>query len=517
VDLPGLGVEVVMKTRSHDPILTESPPAFLGIVLSALLLCLSACSDDSGPGNPTHLVFSVSPGSTVSSMPLSPGIAVSVRDDQGETVEGWDHPVTLTLEGGTEGSELLGTVSENPFAGIALFEGLEISSPGAGFRLTASSGRLEEALSDPFDVHEAFTASSVFAGIRHACSLQTDGAAHCWGANADGMLGNGDVDDRPMPFQVNTEHRFTSLSAHQYHTCGLTGDGDVFCWGDNSYGQLGDGTTEDSYLPVRAQLPGPALTVSAGGYQTCALLEAGAGYCWGFNYEGFLGVESEEDFVTTPSPVKGGIDWASLDTGYRQVCGLDLQGTAYCWGPNFYGENGDGTRGGAGRTEPNAVSGGHQFTRLIAGGGHCHGQTCGFTDDGTILCWGRNYQQHLEPVTDRYVLTPQPIVGDPGFTDLFIGPVYICGVTDNGSLRCFGELTQNFYGLDPAFDPHGHPLRLAPALQVREVATGQSFICVTTTEDEVFCWGDNTYGQLGSPGSGLGTFVPTPVWKPFQN
>jgi alpha-tubulin suppressor-like RCC1 family protein len=74
-------------------------------------------------------------------------------------------------------------------------------------------------------------------------------------------------------------------------------------------------------------------------------------------------------------------------------------------------------------------------------------------------------------------------------------------------------LNHKLFGLDANYDQH--PLPLVPGLPVEDVAIGQNHICLSTTQGEAYCWGDNTYGQMGSPGSGLGTFVPTPVWKPF--
>ncbi len=484
-----------------------------GLFLAVLCLAPSACSDATGPGSPTHLTFSVPPGPTVSGSPLAPGIAVSIRDDQGETVAGWTSSVALSLEGGPPGAELLGPGSSDPLVGIALFQGLTISTTGQGFRLRATSGNLEPAVSDPFDVHEVFRASSIRAGNIHTCSLQADGTAHCWGRNPDGRLGTGDDYDRRMPVPVGTAIRLTELSAHQFHTCGLTAEGSVYCWGENGTGALGDGTTDDRHTPVPVQLPGTALSVSAGGYHSCALLLGGEAYCWGRNGGGSLGVESEEDIVLTPSRVKGEFEWTSIDTGYGQVCGLTPTGEAYCWGPNWYGEVGDGTRLQT-RSEPTKVLGGHTFDRLIAGGGQCHGQTCGFTEDGTVLCWGKNYQEDLKAGSGSHTLTPDAIVGDPGFTDLFVGPASICGTTGADELFCFGDLNHRIFGLDAEYTQH--PLRLVPTLSIADVGIGYNYICIITTGGEAYCWGDNAYGQMGSPGSGLGTFVPTPVWKPFS-
>ena len=59
-------------------------------------------------------------------------------------------------------------------------------------------------------------------------------------------------------------------------------------------------------------------------------------------------------------------------------------GDAYCWGENFDGQLGDGTR--IDRYTPVAVSGALVFHQLTAGYKH----TCGVTTDARVFCWGDN-------------------------------------------------------------------------------------------------------------------------------
>ena len=55
---------------------------------------------------------------------------------------------------------------------------------------------------------------------------------------------------------------------------------------------------------------------------------------------------------------------------------------AYCWGFNWIGMLGDGTL--MQRNTPKAVTGGHQFRVITAGGGH----TCALTPGNVAWCWG---------------------------------------------------------------------------------------------------------------------------------
>lgn len=55
-----------------------------------------------------------------------------------------------------------------------------------------------------------------------------------------------------------------SISIGDGHACGLDVQGNAFCWGDNADGQLGDGTTTDRLVPTATRLvPGVATDVAA--------------------------------------------------------------------------------------------------------------------------------------------------------------------------------------------------------------------------------------------------------------
>lgn len=84
------------------------------------------------------------------------------------------------------------------------------------------------------------TLSHVAIGDGHACGLDPQGFAFCWGENPFGELGNGTSGSTLRdPVAVSGGLTFTKLAAGLYHTCGLTTDARVFCWGSNYFGQLG--------------------------------------------------------------------------------------------------------------------------------------------------------------------------------------------------------------------------------------------------------------------------------------
>ena len=83
--------------------------------------------------------------------------------------------------------------------------------------------------------------SGVATSSSHACALDPNGHAFCWGYGADGQIGNGAQSDALSPQAVNTTMTFRAIAAGDHHTCAIGTDNRIYCWGSNTYGQLGNG------------------------------------------------------------------------------------------------------------------------------------------------------------------------------------------------------------------------------------------------------------------------------------
>ena len=137
-------------------------------------------------------------------------------------------------------------------------------------------------------------------GADHGCARLGDGTVSCWGANADGQLGDGSTSDRHAPARIGAIKRAAGLALGRAHTCALLADGTVWCWGANGSGQLGDGSTTARRAPTRVTGIDGAATIAARGDHTCAKLGDGGVRCWGDNVGGDLGDGST---MARPTPV----------------------------------------------------------------------------------------------------------------------------------------------------------------------------------------------------------------------
>ena len=118
----------------------------------------------------------------------------------------------------------------------------ELGNGAAG----ATSGGSQIVVPTPQAVVGGYTFQSVTTGGFHSCGVTDDNAAHCWGNNSSGGLGNGSIGGNPFwttsPGAVSGGLSFAALDAGYYHTCGLTTSGEMRCWGNNGEGEQGNGT-----------------------------------------------------------------------------------------------------------------------------------------------------------------------------------------------------------------------------------------------------------------------------------
>jgi Tfp pilus assembly protein PilX len=192
-------------------------------------------------------------------------------------------------------------------------------------------------------------------GERHTCAI-ADGKAYCWGYNYYGQHGTGSTNPtNASPVAVSTSgvlagKTVTNLSTGERHTCAIA-DGKAYCWGYNYYGQHGTGSTNPTNAsPVAVStsgvLAGKTITsISVGERHSCAVAD-GTAYCWGYNYYGQLGDNTTTNryspVAVNASGVLAGKTVTSINAAEKHTCAI-ADGKMYCWGYNYYGQLGTGS------------------------------------------------------------------------------------------------------------------------------------------------------------------------------
>lgn len=116
-------------------------------------------------------------------------------------------------------------------------------------------------------------------GGQFQCGLTTTGVLECWGKNDGGQTGNGATSglDR-FPGPVSGDHGLGLFSTGESHACALDPDDQAWCWGT---GPLGHASLTTSAVPVEVAGNHRFIGISAGSTQTCGITVGRAMYCWG--------------------------------------------------------------------------------------------------------------------------------------------------------------------------------------------------------------------------------------------
>lgn len=348
------------------------------------------------------------------------------------------------------------------------------------------------------------------AGELNTCAAPGAEPLRCWGANADGQIGDTTITPRNAPTLVGGVGTVTVIGVGQGHACAASGS-TLRCWGRNDYGQLGLGTmgaTDVSSPTVVTGLPAATIDdLSLGASHTCAIASASL-YCWGWNADGQLGAgdtmgRSSPTLVTLGAgevPVE--VDAFSVHTCVRLA-----SGAVTCFGDNAYHQIGNG--GTADALVPTTVPGITDAIDVATGSAH----TCVLHADGDVSCWGADVLGQVGNGgtfggLDVPSPTPTAAIGAPAL-EIAAGSAHTCARTAS-AVHCWGYNGDGQCGRDRMVeDGIFSPAPVSGVGVVQEIAAGSNHTCVHVAGRTLLCFGNNSDGQLGN--GVTGGFYSTPV------
>lgn len=290
----------------------------------------------------------------------------------------------------------------------ALQEDGSIQCWGAGELGQLGQGRFGDSLV-PVAVQGLDSAAvNVVAGRSHTCAIAEDGKVRCWGSNASGQLsrpttGADAVVSSRLPLLIpGLGGSATVLGAGGDHTCAARVQGAPRCWGANAQGQLGNGSVGATGTALNVVgLRGTVVALAGGNTHSCAIVDTGDMFCWGSNAQGELGTgtaSADPSPAAVPTTALTGRDYTALSLGDKFSCALaplrvQQLGTAQCWGQNTRGELGQDPTAVATSATPLAVRTLNLFDFVALGSGDGH--TCAIDASDRIRCWGVNADGQL--------------------------------------------------------------------------------------------------------------------------
>ena len=350
-------------------------------------------------------------------------------------------------------------------------------------------------------------------GASIAC-VRTQGASlqgnlFCWGDDYDGALGIGGPEYTATKQDIPSfsTHAVTSISASSNAVGAVLADGLVWSWGTSGvYGaapQLTPGAVLDlgkNNVTVQSDEyagPGYAMKTPSPGITYFNAGVPAAGPTRLLTYSSTSYVDARPGYIDFGLLSNGTVVAYSDDTNANS-CGL-------------YGNGGTGTVNGP-QAVPGVTAAAIAFHDQNDHG--CQSQACVITPTGTVSCWGANWAGQAgfagtppgnPPYNPVYTPTPVAIAGAKAITSLAVGGDVTCatdGPSGTGQVYCWGNNSYGQLGIDFAYSyATATPTAVSginntggtsPAVGV--TAFGQ-FACAWLADKTVWCWGNNDRGS----------------------
>jgi len=353
--------------------------------------------------------------------------------------------------------------------------------------------------------------AAIGAGAVHTCGVKTNGTLWCWGYNDGGQLGINSTTQSDAPTQETTlATTWTTVVAQRWHTCALTSVHTLYCWGtNNGDDMLGTGGV-DSLEPIMVGADADWNGVAVGDKNGCATKSTGTLWCWGNNSWGQLG---NGTFTASSTPVQAGtdIDWLpQLGGGQHLACALKANGTARCFGDNLYGTIGNGTNQRS--AVPESVGAVATWTSVKSRMNN--DGACGVRSDGTLWCWGQNSTGMIGDgsATSRKVFAQENTLATD-WSSVAPGTYHTCANTTGNTIYCWGTGTQGQLG-NGLMTSSSTPTQVSGgaiyASGEGKLAAGGDFTCAIATNNKLYCWGRNELGVVPNGNAAL-NLVTTPT------
>ena len=136
------------------------------------------------------------------------------------------------------------------------------------------------------------------------------------------------------------------------------------------------------------------------------------------------------------------------------------------------------------------------MTQVALGGGF----GCALGDDGAVRCWGDNDKgQTSAPDSSTPTQKPRVVGGLGPVRQVTTGTRHACALQVDSRVFCWGDDEHGLVSGTPGLGAHPVPVEIPGLLLPVEQLVGISdHQCAILAGGDLFCWGNNAYGQLGA-------------------
>lgn len=189
----------------------------------------------------------------------------------------------------------------------------------------------------------------------------------------------------------------------------------------------------------------------------------------------------------------------AVSGGDMHSVAVNVDGSIWTWGNNDHGQLGDGTK--INKYKPIVVKGLPKVTKVAAGGDH----TLALDEDGNVWAWGNDEYGQLgvgDGNSNKYRSYPIKINSINNIIDISAGEDFSLAVRNDGTVWAWGY---NAHGQLGNGNTTESSIPLQVTLQdgsylsdIKSVSAGQEHSAAVSNGGNIYVWGYNFFGQLGT-------------------
>ncbi|MBW8383068.1 MAG: Ig-like domain-containing protein, partial [Youngiibacter sp.] len=323
--------------------------------------------------------------------------------------------------------------------------------------------------------------------------LKDDKTLWSFGYEEYGMLGNGAAGSTTTPTMIIGDVKEVSGPLWGMGMYVIRNDGTLWGWGTDI---VGDGSKSLKLSPTRVPLNDVVAVTAENGAGVFALLADGTVWNWGWSYDA---AKVKREYLT---PVQ--IPFESPVKEIFPEFALTTDGKLWSWGYNTSGELGIGT-GVVYQAEPIQVMENvkefHEFRTDGLNGQRAYA----IKDDNTLWAWGYNERGVLGAGDSIKIYTPQQVLSDVVRMKIEHHTVYAIDSSNRlwywGTIAQFPTTLVNGSSNSPI--PNTPTLFMDNAIDVDGLLDQNAYhfdshLAILGTDNQVYTYGSNYYGQLGT-------------------
>tara|TARA_Y100001938_G_C8028748_1_gene399449 strand:- start:40 stop:1233 length:1194 start_codon:yes stop_codon:yes gene_type:complete len=235
---------------------------------------------------------------------------------------------------------------------------------------------------------------------------------------------------------------------------------------------------------------------------------SGSAWAWGRNYLGNLGLgvvggPTTYNWLSSPTQIGTEVTWIAISGSMSFSAGIKNDGTLWTWGNDGNGRLGqNGTPVGA---SPEQVGTDTTWSNVSLGIDYPFAMAT--KTDGTLWTWGKNERGNLgqnqafASPNNIGISSPMQVGTDTTWTDkITAGCQQAWAIKTDGTLWAWGynEAPGNaVLGTSPGNVDRSSPTKIGTQTDWVFVKAGRFCCGGVRNTDDLFTWGNNTYGQLG--------------------